>query len=94
MIKDVIFGQLESLDICFYQVHYYKNKYSYFISFILFYIIFFILYYFLFNLGCPPFFGSNSDAIHDMILTEEADFTSKRFAHVSSLALDFLQKVC
>eukprot|EP00604_Paraphysomonas_vestita_P003234 CAMPEP_0174821462 /NCGR_PEP_ID=MMETSP1107-20130205/8403_1 /TAXON_ID=36770 /ORGANISM="Paraphysomonas vestita, Strain GFlagA" /LENGTH=429 /DNA_ID=CAMNT_0016038525 /DNA_START=1230 /DNA_END=2522 /DNA_ORIENTATION=+ len=43
--------------------------------------------------GCPPFFGSNSDAIHDMILTEEADFTSKRFAHVSSLALDFLQKL-
>jgi calcium-dependent protein kinase len=43
--------------------------------------------------GCPPFYGSNSDAIHDMILTEEADFTSKRFSHVSSLALDFLQKV-
>lgn len=43
--------------------------------------------------GCPPFYGSNSDAIHDMILTEEADFTSKRFSHVSALALDFLQKV-
>lgn len=43
--------------------------------------------------GCPPFYGSNSDAIHDMILTEEADFTSKRFSHVSSLALDFLQKL-
>lgn len=28
-----------------------------------------------------------------MILTEEADFTSKRFSHVSALALDFLQKV-
>jgi serine/threonine protein kinase len=43
--------------------------------------------------GCPPFYGSNSDAIHDMILTEEADFTSKRFSHVSALALDFLQKL-
>mmetsp|Transcript_19800 Transcript_19800/g.28472 ORF Transcript_19800/g.28472 Transcript_19800/m.28472 type:complete len:659 (-) Transcript_19800:13-1989(-) len=43
--------------------------------------------------GCPPFYGSNSDAIHDMILTEEADFSSKRFSHVSSTALDFLQKL-
>jgi calcium-dependent protein kinase len=44
--------------------------------------------------GCPPFYGSNSDAIHDMILTEEADFSSKRFSHVSPVALDFLQQVC
>lgn len=43
--------------------------------------------------GCPPFYGSNSDAIHDMILTEEPDFSSKRFSHVSALGLDFLQKV-
>ena len=43
--------------------------------------------------GCPPFYGSNSEAIHQMILNAEPDYSSKRFAHVSIQAIDFLKKL-
>lgn len=43
--------------------------------------------------GCPPFYGSNSEAIHDMILNGEPDYSAKRFAHVSLQAIDFLKKL-
>lgn len=43
--------------------------------------------------GCPPFYGSNSEAIHQMILSAEPDYSAKRFGHVSVQAIDFLKKL-
>ena len=43
--------------------------------------------------GCPPFYGNNSEAIHQMILHAEPDYSAKRFAHVSIQAIDFLKKL-
>lgn len=43
--------------------------------------------------GCPPFYGSNSEAIHQMILNNEPDYSAKRFAHVSIQAIDFLKRL-
>ncbi len=41
--------------------------------------------------GMPPFYGDSSDAIHEMILSEEPDYSPKRFGHVSAIAVSFIK---
>lgn len=41
--------------------------------------------------GTPPFFGKTPEEIHNSTLTKEAEFPSKRFRHVSPVALDFMR---
>ena len=43
--------------------------------------------------GSPPFHGDTSDAIHDMILHNDAEFPEKRFGGRSPASIDFVQKL-
>ena len=43
--------------------------------------------------GTPPFYGKTPEDIHQSTLTKEAEFPSKRFRHVSEVAIDFMRRL-
>lgn len=43
--------------------------------------------------GTPPFYGKTPEDIHNSTLTKEAEFPTKRFRHVSPVALDFMRRL-
>lgn len=43
--------------------------------------------------GCPPFHGRTPEEIHQSTLTAQAEFSERRFRHVSPIGIDFMQRL-